>query len=319
MVLDAATLDLVPRGADVLQHAGGDPRFKPELMASQVEIATTPCGTVDEAVAQLAACRRTLADAAARAGLRLACCGAHPFAPVEGDVTPGARYDAIAAEYGLIVRRQLCSALQVHVAVRPADAALDVYNALRSHLPDLAGLAACAPFHDGRDTGLASIRPTIARHLPRQGVPPPLPSWEAYADALAALGDAASWWWELRPHHLHGTLEIRVPDAQASVADVHAVAGVAHALVRRLVERRAAGETLAVEDTWRIEERRWRAQRDGPDRARLTALLDDLGGDLGGAWELLAAGGPAARLRVASGGDPHRATAHLVERFLAGA
>ena len=321
MVLDAGTLDLAPRAAEVLERAGdGDGRFKPELVAAQLEIATTPCATVDDAVAQLAEGRRVLA-AAAGPDLRLACAGAHPFAETEGELTPGARYEAITGEYGVIARRQLCSALQVHVAVRPAAAALDVYNALRSYLPDLAGLAANAPFHDGRDIGLASIRPTIATLLPRQGVPPALPSWGAYATALATLDDPAAWWWELRPHPFHGTLEIRVPDAQTTVADARAVAAVAHALVRWLTLRRAAGEPLQAEETWSIEERRWCAQRHGPDHGRLRTLLEyleELGVDLSAARELVEDGGPAARLREASGGDVRRATEHLADRFLEG-
>ena len=57
------------------------------------------------------------------------------------------------------------------------------------YLPELAALAANAPFHDGRDTGLASIRPKICELLPRQGVPPAIASWEAFAATLA-LGRA---------------------------------------------------------------------------------------------------------------------------------
>ena len=53
-----------------------------------------------------------------------------------------------------------------------ADRALAVYNALRSYLPEIAALAANAPFYEGADTGFASVRPQIAGLLPRQGVPP---------------------------------------------------------------------------------------------------------------------------------------------------
>ena len=91
---------------------------------------------------------------------------------------------------------------------------LAVYNALRSHLPELAALAANAPYYAGRDTGLASVRPKICDLLPRQGVPPAIPSWDAYVSALrwgaaaGALPEPGRWWWELRPHPDHGTLEL---------------------------------------------------------------------------------------------------------------
>ena len=103
-----------------------------------------------------------------------------------------------------------------------------------------------APSTAGQDTGLASIRPKISEGLPRQGIPPALASWEELAGELrwgtaaGALPEMGLWWWELRPHLTHGTLELRVPDAQTTVAEAAAVAAVAHALVVWLAERHDA-------------------------------------------------------------------------------
>ena len=135
-------------------------------------------------------------------------------------------------------------ALQVHVCVRGAERALAVHNALRGVLPLVAALAAHAPVHGGRDTGLACVRPSISELLPRQGVPPVLESWEDYAARLAELPDPAQWWWEVRPHPRFGTLEVRVPDAQATVAEAAAVVAVVQCAVARLAERFDAGEQL---------------------------------------------------------------------------
>ena len=162
-------------------------------------------------------------------------------------------------------------AFQVHVAVGGADRSLAVYNGLRPWLPLIGALAANAPFHDGRDTGLASVRPKIGEQLPRQGIPPAISSWEAFADALAwgrasgSFPDARRWWWELRPHPEYGTLEVRVPDAQATVADAAAVAALIHCLIAWLADRFEAGEALPTADTWRLEENRWFALRHGMD------------------------------------------------------
>ena len=66
-----------------------------------------------------------------------------------------------------IARRQLVCALQVHVAVGGAERALAVHNALRSYLPEIAALAANAPFYAGRDTrpgvGAAEDLPSCCR------------------------------------------------------------------------------------------------------------------------------------------------------------
>jgi carboxylate-amine ligase len=287
MLLDAGSLDLAPVAVRVLE--GLDGRFKPELPAAQLEIVTTPVATVGEAIAQIAAARRDLA-AACGPELRPAAAGMHPFAAPLGELNTGGRYDRIVADYASIARRQLVCALQVHVAVGGADRTLAVYNALRSHLPLLAALAANAPFHDGEDTGLASMRPVVGRMLPRQGVPPALESWDAFAEALRWVGDPGLWWWELRPHPRFGTLELRVPDAQTHIDEAAAVAAVAHALVAHLAERHDSGDSLPCDETWRIEENRWSACRHGvegemadlatgervPTRELLSALLDQL-------------------------------------------
>jgi glutamate---cysteine ligase / carboxylate-amine ligase len=345
-LLDAGTLDLLPRASEAIERLDGDPRFKLELPAAQLEIVTRPARGVPEAIAALAAARRDLAAAVAPAA-RLMGAGAHPFAAALGVLNPGPRYDLTAAEYGDFARRQLVCGLHLHVSLGGADRTLAVYNALRSHLAELAALAANAPFHGGRDTGLASVRPTIASLLPRQGVPPAMSSWDAYADALrwgAAAGpvtDPRRWWWELRPHPLHGTLELRVPDAQATVADVGAVAAYAHALIASLAERHDAGEALPVADAWRLEENRWAACRSGLDAVladpvtgagvaardllaeqieRLAPVAERLGcaAQLLRAGELARENGALRARAVAAEHGIHGVAAWLAGRFLAG-
>ena len=139
-------------------------------------------------------------------------------------------YDHTRREFGPVARRQLVCGLHVHVAVPGADRAVAVHNGLRERLPELAALGANGAFLGGGDTGMASVRPLLSGLLPRQGVPPALSSLEAYAEALrwgvaaGAMPSAAQWWWELRLHVEHGTVEVRVPDAQAAVADAAAIA-----------------------------------------------------------------------------------------------
>jgi carboxylate-amine ligase len=289
MLLDGDTLDLAPRAGEVIETLGGDPRFKLEMPAAQLEIVTAPHATVAEAAHELATSRAALAAA----GFRLAGAGAHPFAHGVGPLNAGPRYEAIGAEYASVARRQLVFGLHVHVAIRGADRALAVYNALRSHLPELAALAANAPFYEGRDSGLASVRPRISGLLPRQGVPPTFESFAAYEDALRWCGfdDPRQWWWELRLHPTLGTVEVRVPDTQRTVAETAAIATVVHALVTRLAERHDAGERLPVAESWRIDQNRWSACRHGldgelrdlrtgeprPTRERVAALVGELG------------------------------------------
>ena len=347
MLLDPGTLDLVPRCEQALAAVAGDRRFKPELVAAQIETLTPPRRTVAGAAQVLREARRDLLAALDGRAL-IAGAGVHPFAAALGELDSSARYDELVTEFASIARRQLVFGLHVHVAIGGAERAVAVHDALRSYLPDLAGLAANAPFHEGHDTGLASVRPMIAAMLPRQGVPPELGSWEAFERALNWGEDAGvlpakqRWWWELRLHPTFGTIEVRVADAQTTVDDTAAYAAVVHSLVTWLAERVEAGEELPVAPTWRIAENRWWAARSGLDasfadlvtgereplRARLEGLLDELApvaARLGCAAELeraraLAAGpGGAARQRAeaAARGGLNGLVAWLAERALA--
>jgi carboxylate-amine ligase len=189
---------------------------------------------------------------------------------------------------------------------------------VREHLPALAALGAASPFYEGADTGLASERPKICDLLPRQGLPPALGSLDelaatfAWGAASGRFSDAAGWWWEARLHPVLGTIELRAPDAQATIADTAAIAAVAHALVRWLGARHDAGELPPPAPAWRIGENRWSACRFGvegtwadvrtgavrPTREHLHTLLDELA--------------PAAR--EAGCGDELAAARDLVER-----
>ena len=222
-------------------------------------------------VAALAALERGRHDlASAAAGIaEPAVAGVHPFAAARGVLASGKRYDRTHERYASIAERQLVASLQVHVAVGGAALTLDVYNALRSYLPEIAALAANAPIHEGADTGLASVRPTIAVGLPRQGLPPRLESWDEFAAELrwgasaGAVTEPRQWWWELRPHVAFGTLEVRVADGQTTLADAAGVVAFVHALVAWLRERVIGGEAPLAAPTWRIAENRWAALRYG--------------------------------------------------------
>jgi len=298
--------------------------------------------TVAESARALATARRELAAAAEGVG-RLLVAGAHPLAPPRGELNTGERHAAIAREHGAVAELQGVCALQVHVAVGGHERTLAVYNALRSHLPELAALAANAPYYAGGDTGLASVRPKICDLLPRQGVPPALASWDelaaahAWGEAAGALPVPGRWWWELRPHPLYGTLELRVPDAQSTVADAAAVTAFAHALVAWLAARHDGGDLPAPDPTWRIEENRWQACRHGldgtladlrtgepaPARERLAERLEQLApfavavgceAELDRARELLRENGAERQRRA---GGPREATMQLLGEYLA--
>lgn len=254
---------LVDAGRTIEALAGDHPSFRRELPPCQIEMATPPRASVRQIEDDLRAGRAAVAGWSAGVARPIAA-AVHPsdatFATPATD-----RGTALVERYGWLARSQVLGALQVHVAVGSSASMVAVHDELRTHLPHLAALAAAAPFSHGQDREMASVRPTIATLLPRQGTPPPLGSWDAFAADLrwgidaGALGDPTQWWWELRPHPRHGTLEVRVADAQPSVAGSMGVVELVAALVRWLTARAEGGDLPPAAPSWRIDENRWAA------------------------------------------------------------
>src|SRR3712207_4417118 len=219
--------------------------------------------TVADLARELPALRRRVAKGANKAGVEIAASGLHPISdPFSQRFTPGERYERMGEELGALARLQIIYALHVHVAVADEERAIRATNALLRHVPLFVALSANSPFWNGMDTGFASARVKIRDASPRSGLPPTFHSWEEfenYTDALATMGNIPdfSWfWWDVRPHPRHRTVELRVPDAQAHPEYVSALA----ALTRWLV---ATPEDLVPERARFVSENTWRAIRRG--------------------------------------------------------
>ncbi|HWG57213.1 MAG TPA: YbdK family carboxylate-amine ligase [Gaiellaceae bacterium] len=295
MLVDPATLKLAPQVDRVLALVSDDARFTRELRSAQIEIVTPVCENAAEACAELSDARRKIVGLL-DGSIGIAAAGTHPFSTDWGTIADGDRYRAIADEFTWAARRSLACGLHVHVAVPGAERALAVYNALRSYLPLIAALGTNSPFIEGFDSGLCSIRPKLNEAFPRAGVPPRFDSWEALVEFIdwgrsgGLFPDHTHFWWDLRPHLDHGTLELRAADAQTRVEDAAAIAALFQALVLTLAERHDEGDVLPVHDTHRITENAWRAYRYGvrgwlvdldtgepqPTRELLASLIDDV-------------------------------------------
>ncbi len=193
-----------------------------------------------------------------------------------------------------------------------------MFNALRVHLPLLAGLAANSPFWFGRDSGMASARAALVRAYPGRGAPPSFRDLGDYERTLeetlraAGMEDRTQVWWDLRPHARLGTVEVREMDAQTDLRDAEALAALIHALARDAVERVPQADPSAEALSWSM----FRAARDGmgaeildergdvrplPDVAR--ALLRRLDVPLEGVERILRDGNGADRQRAVHARD----------------
>lgn len=242
-----------------------------EIWADQVELSSPVCANAQDVVSSLRMLRRRVADR----GLRAMAVGVHPTAPFgAAAIVSSPRYDAILQEYGGLLRTPT-AALQVHVGMPDQATAMAAYRALRGHVPLLRALAANSPYWHGVDSGLASARSAILRSYPRTTLPPLLRTWEEYVSrtesllAAAAAPDPTYVWWDVRPRPEFGTLEVRVMDAQPSLARVAGLTALVQGIARGSVEAPVPGDLsddfLAANDH--------RAMRQGLD-----ACITDLDG-----------------------------------------
>lgn len=348
MVLDAGTYGLVPRAHEIID-AAGDAGIKHEIRRSMAEIASRPARTIRELHRDLHDLRLRTTTLAYERGLRVAAAGVHPFSPAEAqDVTDTLRYRYVSGVSGWVGRRATAVfGTHVHVAVGSPEKALGVTEALLQDLPTLVALSATSPLWEGHDTGFASTRLAVRAELPRTGLPPAFASVEHYRavlDQLRASGlvpDASYLWWDVRTQDRFGTIEIRLLDAQPSLHDTVALAGLVQALVRHHGHEWDAGSRRRSERLL-TEENRWQALRHGMQatfvrdgsavsaREAVDELLDRVALDahaLGGGWaldhldDLAESGGRAATIRerflgTADARDAARSLVEIGERCI---
>ena len=264
-LVDPSTRELVSAVGDVLAVSDTLGLLVPELFQSCVETVTPVFSDVAELARLLPSLRREAAYCCRLAGVGPLASGLHPFSdPFAQEFTRGERYERMEEELGSLARLQIIYALHVHIAVPDAEAAIRATNALLRHVPLFVALSANSPFWRGEDTGFASARVKIRDASPRSGLPPTFRDWEEfekYTGALVAMGNIPDWswfWWDVRPHPRHGTVELRVPDVQSETAYAASLAALAQCLV-------ASAEDIASEDARFISENKWRAIRRGLD------------------------------------------------------
>jgi glutamate---cysteine ligase / carboxylate-amine ligase len=242
-----------------------------ELIDTEIEIRSGRAESFAEAV-ELQRERRThLFALAERLGIALAATGTHPWASyLDQQIIDTEHYNRLQEELRWVAQRNNTWSMHVHVGIRGADRAVAVCDHLRGVLPPLLALSANSPFLDGQDTGLASVRTEIfTRTFPRCGVHEPFGDWRAYAefiDLLTATGsivEATQLWWSVRPHHLFGTVELRICDAQTRGEESFALAALITACIAQTALDYDEGSLGAPPRQREIEENLWRAIRHG--------------------------------------------------------
>jgi carboxylate-amine ligase len=160
---------------------------------------------------------------------------------------------------------------------------------LRAHLPLLLALSANSPFWQGRDSGFASARTPVFQAFPRVGIPRAFASYAEYVEAVdllircGALEEPTLLWWDVRPQPKFGTVEVRIMDAQTTIADTEALVALVQSIARLELDEGYAPSAL-VHSPELLIENRFLASRDGIE----AELIDPVRGRRVPARELLA-------------------------------
>lgn len=254
-------------------------RVTHEMLQSQVEIGTGVCNTIDEARAELLELRQGVAKVAAEFDTCIIAASTHPWSLwSEQEPVDMERYRIMGVEQASIARRMAICGMHIHAGIPDQDLRVDLMGQVSYFMPHLLALSGSSPFWEGIDTGLKAMRPTIAGHLPRSGLPETFDNWNDWmemVDDMQATGmitDPSKIWWDLRPSMRHPTLEIRICDVCTWVEDALAVAALYQCILTFLAHLRANNQRWRQYRRILILENKWRAQRYGVE-----AQLGDFG------------------------------------------
>ena len=241
----------------------------PETHRSALELATGVHGDAAGIARELLGLRRTLERQLMPMGLSCASAGTHPTTVWhETVVSTGPRYELVYGSMRELARREPTFALHVHVGVSDPEDAIRLVNRMRGHLPLLLALSVNSPFWQGRDTGLGSARTPLFQAFPRVGIPREFRDYADWAEAVDllircdAFPEPTFLWWDVRPQPRFGTVEVRILDAQTTVAETAALAALVQCIARLEIEEGYISQPL-----WQtaeaLEENRFIAARDG--------------------------------------------------------
>jgi len=273
-LVDQETFALANRIDDILAALPQSLRdvVKPELMQSYIEINTGVCESVAQAGQDLQAKLEAIEQQIEKLGIRLLWAATHPFSSWRDQkVTVDDRYYRLVDLMQDVARRLVTFGLHVHVGVDTGDKAINVCDRMLRYLPLLLALSSNSPFWEGRNTGLHSNRSKIMEGLPTAGLPHQMRNWSEYVWVINHLittgfiNSIREIWWDIRPHHNFGTVEVRICDMPPNLKQVLGITALVQCLVTTISEDVDEGTYQLDYHPMMVQQNKWRATRFGAD------------------------------------------------------
>lgn len=298
-IIDPKSRDLYAYISELLsqdQQASRSLDLKPEFMQSQVEVGSQVCQDIKGVRKEVVRLRSAVCEMADRNGVAIAAASTHPFARwQEQSITEGERYKELLDDMQGVARRLLIFGMHVHVGFGSdpdtRNLMIEVMNHARYFIPHLLALSTSSPFWHGRNSGLKSYRSVVFESMPRTGLPHSFVSYAEYRNyelmlsRVGAFGkkakqgqqaesssktapkppDQGKIWWDIRPHALFDTLELRIPDICTTVDEAVCIAALFQAICAKLIKLRRQNMSWRNYRYIHITENKWRAVRYGID------------------------------------------------------
>ncbi|MGB7085095.1 MAG: carboxylate-amine ligase [Phormidesmis sp.] len=273
-VIDPATRELSSQASQIIQAKAtpGDEEnpIQPEMHRCQVEIATDVCQTLADVRAALTQARRNVIEAAKENNSVIIAAGTHPFSSWrDQQVTDKARYYELADTLKQLIRELIIYGCHVHVGLADREAAVQVVNRARLHLPVLLALSANSPYWMGAATGYDSYRMEQWCRLPAAGPPPLFEDYDEHEATIEQLvnyeivDEPTKIYWDIRLSKRFPTIEFRVADVCATVDEAVLQAGLCRAIAQTAYSDAQSNKPYPKVRTSLLRAAMWQAARHG--------------------------------------------------------
>lgn len=269
-VLEKDSLLLTPQAHELIKYCGSK-KLKHEFFQSTLEVISDVCQTVYHVRQDLQQSFKQVCTATESLNLKISSTGTHPEADYRDRlVTPSPRYHNLMDRNQWIIRRMAVYGMHIHLGMKSGDECIRFHNFFLHFVPHFISLSASSPFWQKMNTGLSSSRPTTYEAMPTSGMPYAVKSWKQFEKMYQALvrtgsiNSMSDLWLDLRPSPKVGTLELRICDEPATLAEALAIIAYVQLLGAWFQEHQEEWEaTHKAIHRWILRENKWRALRYG--------------------------------------------------------
>ena len=262
--------ELVSRADEIINSLSSEmlKRYSYELILSEIEINTSVCKSVDEALEEIVFLRNNTKNIGEKYDFKIGISGTHPTSKCANQkFVRNDSYNWVADQLQYYARRNITFSNHIHIAVNDKECAIHVANSLRRWIAPLLALSTNSPFFEGENTGLRSSRTFQFSSFPRTNIPIYFNEYKDYEEIIyryiksKTIEKPRQIWWKIRPHVDYGTIEFRVCDAQRSIRNIKMLASLSQALVYTAAEEYHSGNLIEKFNLEYLFDALWKASR----------------------------------------------------------